>query len=63
MNLPNAERAVVKLEKLTEYSLNPAHGKGGHKAHVFASALGITVKDAEWLRTELLRIAREGDAA
>ncbi len=62
MRLPNDERAVVKLEKLTEYSLNPAHDKGGHKARVFAAALGLTIQDAEWLRAELLRIAREGDA-
>lgn len=62
MKLPNAERAVVRLEKLTEYSLNPAHDKGGHKARVFASASGITIDDAEWLREECLRVAREGEA-
>lgn len=62
MKLPNAERAVVKLEKLTEYSLNSAHDKGGHKARVFAAALGITIADAEWLREEILRVARDGDA-
>jgi hypothetical protein len=62
MKLPDAERAFVKLEKLTEYSLNSAHIKGGHKARVFRSALGLTIHDAEWLRAELLRIAREGDA-
>ena len=63
MKLPNAERAVVRLEKLTEYSLNPAHDKGGHKARVFAAALGVSMSDAEWLRAELLRIAREGEAS
>jgi hypothetical protein len=62
MKLPGAERAFVKLEKLTKYSLNPGHSKGGHKARVFAAALGLTVDEAEWLRAELLRIAREGDA-
>jgi hypothetical protein len=62
MKLPGAERAVVKLEKLTEYSLNPAHDKGGHKARVFAVALGITINDAEWLREKLLRLALEGEA-
>lgn len=60
--LPNAERARVKLEKLTEYSLNPDHDKGGHKARVFSAALGITIDDAEWLRDELLRVAREREA-
>lgn len=52
----------MKLEKLTEYSLNPNHDKGGHKARVFRAALGITLDDAEWLRDELLRVAREGEA-
>lgn len=33
----------------------------GHKARVFRAALGLTLDDAEWLRVELLRIAREGD--
>jgi hypothetical protein len=30
---------------------------------VFRAALGLTLEDAEWLRVELLRIAREGDVA
>lgn len=60
--LPNAERALVKLEKLTDYSLNPDHDKGGHKARVFRAALGVTVTDAEWLRDELWRVARDEEA-
>lgn len=60
--LPNAERALVRLEKLTEYSLNPNHDKGGHKARVFEAALGITMTNAEWLRDELMRVAREEEA-
>ncbi len=28
---------------------------------MFRAALGLTLDDAEWLRVELLRIAREGD--
>ncbi len=62
MKLPHAERAVVKLEKLTQYSLNPAHDKGGHKARVFAATLGIGIADAEWLQGELLRVAHKGEA-
>jgi hypothetical protein len=54
--------AFVDLSKLREYSLNPQHESGGHKARVFRAALGLTINDAEWLRTEMLRIAREGDA-
>ncbi len=62
MKLPNAERAVVDIKKLREYSLNPEHEAGGHKARVFRAALALTVEHAEWLRSEVLRIAREGDA-
>ena len=35
MNLPNAEKAVVEREKITEYLLNPAHRFGASKARFF----------------------------
>ena len=57
--LPNGDRAVVEIEKLREYSLNPLHSRGRHKARVFRVALGLTQADAEWLREQLLRVARE----
>jgi hypothetical protein len=44
--LPNAERAVVEIEKLRDYSLNPGHDEGKHKARVFRAALGFTRADA-----------------
>jgi len=62
MKLPNADQAVVDLAKLRDYSLNSEHESGGHKARVFRSALGLTINDAEWLRVQLLRIAREQEA-
>jgi hypothetical protein len=62
MKLPNCERAFVAIAKLREHSLNLEHESGGHKAIVFRSALGLTLDDAEWLRAELLRIARESEA-
>jgi hypothetical protein len=62
MKLPNSEKAFVDIAKLRDYSLNPEHESGGHKARVFRAALGLTLDDAEWLRVELLRIAREGDS-
>jgi hypothetical protein len=62
MKLPNSEKAVVDIRKLRDYSLNAEHESGGHKARVFRAALGLRQEDAEWLRIELLRIAREGDA-
>lgn len=62
MRLPNAERAIIPIEKLTSYALNPDHPTGRHKARVFARALGITADDAELLRSALQRAAAEGDA-
>jgi len=52
----------VDVAKLRDYCLNPAHPRGRHKARVFASTLGLTDRDAESLREELLRAARQGDA-
>ena len=60
--LPNAERAVVDIEKLRDYSMNPLHDVGQHKARVFQAALGLAVNDAEWLRERVLRAAREENA-
>ena len=61
MKLPNGERAVVDIEKLRGYCLNPRHPRGRHKARVFAS-VGIRETDAEELRTALLRAARDAEA-
>ena len=63
MKLPNSEKAFVEITKLRDYSLNPQHDSGGHKARVFQAALRLTLDDAEWLRVALLKIARESDAA
>jgi hypothetical protein len=62
MQLPNGERAIVALEKLCDYCLNPAHRVGGHKARVFESVLGLTAADAEGLQQRLLSVAQTGDA-
>lgn len=62
MKLPNGERAVVAVEKLRDYALNPNHGGGKHKARVFRSALGSTQGDAERLRLMVLEAARTGEA-
>jgi hypothetical protein len=48
--LPNADRAIVPLEKLRDYSLSPVNAEGTHKARVFAAALGLRQGDAEWLQ-------------
>lgn len=62
MKVPNADRAVVDIRKLRDYSLNPTHRTGRHKARVFAAVLGMTADDAEALRDVLLKAVREQDA-
>ncbi|MGH9791704.1 MAG: DUF6883 domain-containing protein, partial [Candidatus Acidiferrales bacterium] len=62
MKLPNPERAVVDIEKLRGYCLNPQHLRGRHKARVFAAVLGITAEKAELLRTALLEAALHREA-
>ena len=62
MKLPGGERAVVDIAKLRDYCLNDLHPRGRHKARVFASALGLTVAEADVLQRSLLNAAREGNA-
>lgn len=62
MTLPNADQAVVEIQKLRDYCLNPTHPRGKHKARVFESALGLTEDDAERLREELLAAVQKNDA-
>ena len=62
MRLPNSHSAVVEIEKLRDYSLNPIHPVGKHKARVFRAALGITNGEAEWLRERALEAAVTDDA-
>lgn len=61
MNLPNGDRAIVPLEKLLDYCLNPNHPSGKHKARVFASALGITAETVDELEQLISRAAVEGE--
>lgn len=61
MKLPGGERAVLGT-KLEDYSLNPLHRDGRHKARVFAAALGITLVNRELLRNALLDAAATSDA-
>jgi len=62
MKLPNGDRAVVDMVKLTDYCLDPNHLRGRHKARVFASALGLTASNAGELRDALLKAARAEEA-
>ena len=61
MKLRNGHHAVVPMEKLLSYCLNPEHPSGKHKAKVFASALGITAQNAEILRELIKRAAVAGE--
>ena len=55
MKLPNAESAIIAIEKLRSYCLDPEHPRGKHKARVFRSVLGIAQEDAENLREAIAR--------
>ena len=61
MKLPNGWRAETG-RKLEDYSLNPLHRDGRHKARVFASALGVTLENVHVLRAALLHAATTSDA-
>jgi len=51
--LPRAAEAVGIRKKLTDYSLNLAHERGGPKALGFQRILGITLEDADYLEVEI----------
>jgi hypothetical protein len=61
MKLPNGAYAVIPMEKLVGYCLNPEHSSGKNKARVFASALGITAANAGDLRELIVKAAIEGE--
>ena len=58
MKLRNSDQAIVDIEKLRDYCLNPQHPRGRHKARVFSSILGITGQESDILREALIRAAR-----
>jgi hypothetical protein len=62
VKLPHAKRAVVDIDKLRSYCLNPDHRRGCHKARVFKASLGITQDHAEDLLKALLAAALNRDA-
>jgi len=62
VRLPNAETAIVEIEKLRDYCLSSEHPRGRHKARVFQSLLGMTAADAEELRAALIDAAMKEEA-
>jgi hypothetical protein len=61
MKLPNGKLAIIPMDKLTGYCLNPNHPSGRHKAKVFASALGITIENATDLQTLIMQAVISGE--
>ena len=59
--MPHCALAVIGIAKIKDYCLNPLHLRGRHKARVFREALGLTRKDAEWLRDALLAAAKTAE--
>lgn len=62
MKLPNRECAIVEMDKITGYCLNPEHPEGKHKARVFKSALDLNLDDAKELQAILLEVVVNYDA-
>jgi hypothetical protein len=62
MKLPNVERAVIDIKKLRDYSLNPNHPEGKHKARVFLEKLDFTADDAERLRELIMEAISKVEA-
>lgn len=62
MKLPNGERADLG-SKLEDYSLNPSHRQGQHKARVFESVVGITVANRDILYRAILEAATHSNDA
>lgn len=59
--LPNAEDAIIPMEKLIDYCLNADHPRGKDKARVFATVLGLTRNDANRLAALIQQAARQGE--
>lgn len=52
MKLPNGHKADLG-NKIEKYCLNPNHEKGKDKANLFQNKLGITLQNAEILKTAI----------
>jgi hypothetical protein len=62
VKLPNSERALIDPRKVINYSLDPMHDEGRHKAHLFESLLGINSQNADLLLGALKQVAVIGQA-
>ena len=55
MFLPNAERAIIRFEKIHDYILNEEHPKGKHKAAKLREATDLTNRDVDWVITQIAK--------
>lgn len=55
MKLPNADKAVIDIRKITDYCLNDKHPTGKHKAVVFKSAFNINQRDSRIFMAAILK--------
>lgn len=49
LRLPNYDQAVIPVDKLSGYALNPDHPDGSHKARRFKAALGFDIENVPLL--------------
>jgi hypothetical protein len=63
VKVPNADRAIVDIRKLTDYCSSHEHPRGKHKARVFLSTLGMTNAHAGEFRDALLQKVKSEDCA
>ena len=62
MRLPKGDRAIIDARKILDYSLNPEHDEGKHKARLFRDLLGLALEDAPRLVAALRAAAVQGEA-
>ena len=62
MKLPNADRAVIEVAKLRDYSLSPTHPKGKYKARLFLNKLELGTNDVERLRQAIFEAILKAEA-
>jgi hypothetical protein len=62
MKLPNSAAAFIDPDKLRDYSLNPHHPRGKHKARLFTAILGLTQDDTALLLSTIQDAIHHYDA-
>jgi len=60
MKLPNAERAIIPSDKLSDYLLSKSHLIGRWKARFFLS-IGFSEEKADELKDALMNVAKNGE--